>query len=109
MLDEGEAERYSTAERWLYTGYALLDALGGRPARLMPEGEREQLLAGFARRDRMLLRLTDAAIRDTTDAIRLDPQNAGAYNNRALADDKLGINDRAMADREKAKALASKR
>lgn len=58
MLDESEAGRYSTAERWLYTGYALLDALGGRPAWLMPEGEREHLLAGFARRDRGLLRLT---------------------------------------------------
>jgi integrase len=57
MFYEGEADRYSTAERWLYTGYALLDALGGRPAWLIPEDEREQLVAGFARKDRGLLRL----------------------------------------------------
>jgi hypothetical protein len=58
MLYEGEAGRYSTAERWLYTGYALLDELGGRPAWLLSEGEREQLLAGFPRKDRGLLCLT---------------------------------------------------
>lgn len=58
MLYEGEADRYSTVERWLYTGYALLDELGGRPAWMMPEGEHGQLVASFPRKDWGLVRLT---------------------------------------------------
>lgn len=56
LLTEGEAESYRTAERWLYTGYALLDELGGRPVWSIQEGEREQLLADFTERDGRLLR-----------------------------------------------------
>ncbi|MBA3769240.1 MAG: tetratricopeptide repeat protein [Blastocatellia bacterium] len=56
------------------------------------------------------MRLGDFAksIEDNSTAIRLDPTNATAYENRAIAYRELGDEARAAADEKRAAAINSK-
>jgi tetratricopeptide (TPR) repeat protein len=47
----------------------------------------------------------DRAIEDYTEAIRLDPKNAFAFNNRAAAYEAKRDSERASADRDAARQL----
>jgi integrase len=72
MLYDGDASSYSTLARWLFTGYTLLDELGGRPGWMMADGEREKLVSGFARRDKRLLELTLDSMTEEAKRYRLE-------------------------------------
>ena len=45
------------------------------------------------------------ALAESTEAIRLDPRNAGAYSNRNLVKAELGRHDEGLADLEQATRL----
>jgi tetratricopeptide (TPR) repeat protein len=51
------------------------------------------------------LKQYDKAIADYTEAVRLKPDYAGAYDNRAFAYEKLGQIEKAKEDRAKAEQL----
>ncbi len=50
----------------------------------------------------------DQAISDYNQAIKLNPQDSGAYNNRGLAYENTGQYDQAMKDYDKAEKLKRK-